>query len=148
MSSVDEKITTNLIETLEDGRKGFAEAAQKLAEINRPDLSTKFNAFSAQRATFSAELETLATAYGDDIDESGSVLGAAHRGWMSIKDILAGSNPDGVIEAALQGESYANKQFTEALEAEISTGLREVIVRQFADIQRVESELSSMRVAA
>ena len=148
MSSLDKNITTNLIETLEDGRKGFADAAQKLAEASNPDLSTKFNAFSAQRATFSAELETLAAAYGDDIDESGSVLAAAHRGWMAIKDTLAGSSPDGVIEAAIQGENYAIKQFTEALATDISPGLREVVVRQFAEVQKVEQELSSMLVSA
>ena len=58
--STDRKVTKDLIKTLEDGREGFARAADKLADSDRPDLSTKMRAFSEQRAGFSAELEQMA----------------------------------------------------------------------------------------
>jgi len=148
MSSLDKRISTKIIQTLEDGQKGFAEAAEKVDGTDYPDLLAKFNSYSAQRATFSTELETLAAAYGDDIDESGSVLAAAHRSWMTVKDMLAGSSPEGVIEAALQGESYTISQYQEALEEDISRGLREVLVRQMAEIQKVDRELASVPVPA
>ncbi|MEZ5218466.1 MAG: hypothetical protein R2715_18225 [Ilumatobacteraceae bacterium] len=38
MSSTDERVTKDLIETLEDGKKGFATAAEKLAGDSKPDL--------------------------------------------------------------------------------------------------------------
>jgi uncharacterized protein (TIGR02284 family) len=145
--STDEKVTTNLIETLEDGRKGFAEAADKLAESDRPDLISKFRELSEQRSTFSAELESMAAAYGDDIDESGSIAAAVHRGWMSLKDALAGSGPDGVVDAAISGEEHAVSTFEKALEEDISEDLRTVVSRQYEAIKIAINEIKALQDA-
>ena len=146
--STDRKVTKDLIETLEDGRKGFADAAERLADTNRSQLAPKFRELSEQRATFSAELETMAAAYGDDIDEDGSVLAAAHRGWMALKDAVAGSDPDGVLDAAEQGEDHAKSEYAKALEADISAELREVVQRQAAAIRSAHDEVKRLRDAA
>ena len=99
--STDATVTKDLMQTLEDGRKGFADAAGKLVDTDRADLAPRFAEFSAQRATMYSELEVLAAAYGDDLDEDGSAAAAVHRGWMSLKDALAGSSASGVLTAAL-----------------------------------------------
>lgn len=147
--SKDKRVTTDLIETLEDGKKGFTSAAEKLADTNRADLAPKFREFAEQRATFSAELEQLAANYGDDIDEDGSVVAAVHRGWMSLKDALSGSDPDGVLDAAEQGEDHAIKEYEKALaEDDISAGLRTVVQRQFTDVKAAHLQVKAMRDAA
>ncbi|BAN00944.1 ferritin-like domain-containing protein [Ilumatobacter coccineus] len=143
--STDRKVTKDLIETLQDGKKGFAEAADKLAETDRADLASKFRAFSEQRADFCTELDRMAAAYGDDIDEDGSVLAAVHRGWMSLKDAIAGSDPDGVLDAAEQGEDHAVSEYKKALEADISADLRQTIERQFLHIQSAHDEVKRLR---
>ena len=143
--STDRKVTKDLIETLEDGKKGFADAAEKLADTNRSDLAPRFRELGEQRARFSAELEQMAAAYGDDIDEDGSVLAAAHRGWMALKDALAGSDPDGVLDAAEQGEDHAVSEYKKALDEDISENLRLAIQRQFTDIQSAHDEVKRMR---
>lgn len=143
--STDRNVTKDLIETLQDGKKGFAEAADKLADTNRADLATKFRALSEQRADFCTELDRMAATYGDDIDESGSVLAAAHRGWMSLKDALAGSDPDGVLDAAEQGEDHAIAEYKKALESDISTELRQTIERQFLHVQAAHDEVKRLR---
>lgn len=145
--STDKRITTDLIETLEDGKKGFANAAERLADTDRADLGPAFTALSEQRATFSAELETMAAAYGDDIDEDGSVLAAAHRSWLAVKDTLSGSDPDGVLDAAEQGEDHAVAQYKKALEADISAGLRTVVERQFTDVKQAHNQVKAWRNA-
>jgi uncharacterized protein (TIGR02284 family) len=132
--STDERVTKDLIETLRDGEKGYAQAAERIAETTRADLAVKFQAYSTQRGRFASELEAMAEAYGDDIDESGSLAGALHRGWMGIKDVLAGKDPDGVIEAVNSGESHAVSEFEKALQQDISANLRRVVERQHADI--------------
>ncbi len=147
--SVDRKVTKDLIETLEDGRKGFSDAADKLADSNRADLAPKFRELAEQRAGFSAELETMAAAYGDDIDEGGSALAAVHRGWMALKDAIAGSDPDGVLDAAEQGEDHALSEYDKALEnTEISPNLREVLTRQQAAVRAAHDEVKRLRDAA
>ena len=145
--STDEKITKDLIQTLKDGREGFAKAADKLATDGREDLAERFREFSTQRDTFATELKQLAGAYGDDADTSGSVAGAVHRGWMTLKDTLAGSDPEGVLDVAEQGEDHAKSDYSKALEADITAGLRTVVERQYAEVQRTHDIVRDLRDA-
>lgn len=143
--STDRRVTKDLIQTLEDGKDGFARAADKLAETDRPDLSTKMRAFSDQRSRFSAELEQMAANYGDDVDEDGSVAGAIHRGWMAVKDAISGSDPEGVLDAAEQGEDHAVAEYRDALAKDISPNLRVVLERQFVEIKQAHDDVKALR---
>ena len=145
--STDQDVTKDLIEALEDGEDGFAKGADKLAESDTPDLATKFREFSQQRAQFSSELRAMAQNYGDRIVESGSVAAAIHRGWMGLKDALAGSDPKGVLDAAEQGEDHALKQYDKALAADISAELRTVVERQRVDVKMAHDTVRSLRDA-
>lgn len=133
--STDEKVTKDIVQTLEDGKEGFASAADKLADSTDPELALTFREFSRQRSEFAAELRNLAGAYGDDANESSSVAGAVHRGWMALKDALTGSDPKGVLSAAEQGEHHAVSEYEKALNEDISDGLRQVLTRQLADVR-------------
>ena len=143
--STDEAVTKDLIETLEDGEEGFSKGAEKLADSDAPELAATFRQFSEQRASFSAELRTMADNYGDHIEESGSIAAAAHRGWMSLKDALTGSDPKGVLDAAEQGEDHAVKTYKKALDADISDGLRSVVQRQSVDVKSAHDKVRSLR---
>jgi len=145
--STDAMVTKDLMQTVEDGRNGFADAADKLADTDRPDLAPRFRDFSEQRSAMYTELETLAAAYGDDVDEDGSVAAALHRGWMSLKDALTGSSADGVLDVAVQGEDHAVSEYRKALEEDVSPELAEVIRRQFVDITAVHDEVKRLAAA-
>jgi uncharacterized protein (TIGR02284 family) len=143
--STDEATTKDLVETLEDGRRGFAKGADKLSETNRPELASTFRRLSDQRAQFSHQLRTMANAHGDQVDEDGSAAAALHRGWMSLKDALSGSDADGVLDAAEQGEDHAVKEYQKALAADISIELRAVIERQYVDVKAAHDEVRALR---
>ena len=143
--STDRRVTKDLIQTREDGKDGFARAADKLAESDRPDLSTQMRGFSDQRARFSAELEQIAASYGDDIEEDGSVAGAIHRGWMAVKDAISGSDPHGVLDAAEQGEDHAVAAYRDALTEDISPELRLVLERQYVEVQQAHDQVKALR---
>lgn len=133
--SDDERIATKLIHTLENGKTGFETAAERLND-ERPDVAAKFRQFSQQRASMSAELKTVATAYGDDIDQRSTVPGAIHRGWIAVKDALTGDDADAVINAAETGEDHAVEDYEEALgETGVSPEFRTLISRQLTSVQ-------------
>src|SRR5262249_32173698 len=144
--SADAAVTKDLIQTAEDGKDGYAKGAEKLADSNAPDLAATFRQYSDQRAAFSAELRKVAQTRGDDVDEGGSVAGAVHRGWMAVKDALAGSDdPKGVLDVAEQGEDHAVKEYRKALDSEISPELRAVVARQYADVEAAHDQIRSLR---
>ena len=125
----------------------FAKGAEKLAQTDRPELATTFRRYSEERATFVDELRVLAQAYGDEMKESGTVTGALHRGWMTLKDALAGSDPTGVLDTAEQGEDHAVKEFDKALQADISPTLRTVVARQASAVHAAHDHVRALRAA-
>jgi uncharacterized protein (TIGR02284 family) len=145
--STDEAVTKDLVQTLEDGEQGFAKGADKLTETDAPELAATFRRYSEQRRSFSAELRGMAAGYGDHVEESGTVAAAVHRGWMSLKDALAGSDPKGVLDAAEQGEDHAVKEYDKALEADISAGLRTVVERQRIEVRAAHDDVRALRDA-
>ena len=143
--STDEKVTKDLIETLEDGKAGFTKAAERLADTDRADLVPRFHEFAAQRGRFADELRQIAAEYGDRIDEEGSLAGSLHRGWMAIKDSLSGDGAEQVLGAAEQGEDHAKSEYQDALEADISPYLRTVVERQQREVTSVHDEVRGLR---
>jgi uncharacterized protein (TIGR02284 family) len=145
--STDAAVTKDLIQTLEDGRDGFAKGAEKLQGDDAAQIAATFRELSARRGELSDELQELAKDYGDDIEESGSVAAAVHRGWMTLKDVVTGSDPKGVLDVAEQGEDHAVKEFEKALDADISAGLRTVVERQLAEVRSAHDRVKALRDA-
>ena len=145
--SNDASVTKDLLQTLEDGRAGYEKGAEKLDSTDAPELAPTFRKYSEQRAAFTTELQSLAQQYGDQLDADGSLAGTLHRGWLSLKDALAGSKPDGVIDAAEQGEDHAVSEYEKALDADISAGLRAVVARQYSEVQQTHDIVRDLRAA-
>jgi uncharacterized protein (TIGR02284 family) len=143
--STDAAVTKDLIQTLEDGKDGFATGAEKLEGDEATQIASTFRELSAERGRMADELQELAQAYGDQIDDSGTFAAALHRGWMSIKDVVAGSDPKGVLDVAEQGEDHAVKEYERALEADISAGLRTVVERQLGQVRRAHDQVKALR---
>lgn len=147
--SSDAKVAKDLVETLKDGQKGFAAAADKLKDSAHPEWATTMQRLQQQRASFAQEIVALGHEYGDDVDESGSVLGSLHRGWLSLKDALGGDDPSGVLGAAVTGEDHTVTAYEDALkDDELSGGFRTVIQRQHGEIVAARAQVKGLQTAA
>ncbi|MGG5259188.1 ferritin-like domain-containing protein [Phycicoccus avicenniae] len=145
--SADENVAKELVETLRDGEKGFASAAEKLRDGENPEVATMLQRLSDQRAGFAREIVELGHDYGDDVDESGTATAALHRGWLSLKDALTGDDASGVLGAAATGEDHAVSEYEKALEADLSDGFRTVVQRQHAAVLAARDEVKALQQA-
>ena len=146
--SDDAKAAKELVETLKDGERGFAEAAEKLRDSEHAEWATTLQRFSEQRAGFWREIVDLGHAYGDDVDESGTVAAAVHRGWIALKDAVTGDDAEAVLKAALTGEDHAVSEYEDALKMDLSAGFREVVVRPQAAVVAARDEVKALQVAS
>jgi uncharacterized protein (TIGR02284 family) len=146
--SDDAKAAKELVETLKDGERGFADAADKLRDGEHPEWATVLQRFSEQRAGFWREIVDMGHAYGDDVDESGTVAAAVHRGWIALKDALTGDDAEAVLKAALTGEDHAVSEYEDALKMDLSAGFREVVVRQQAAVVAARDEVKALQEAS
>ncbi len=146
--SDDEKAAKELVETLRDGEKGFASAAEKVRDSDRSEWADTLKRLSEQRATFRREIVELGHAYGDDVDESGTATAALHRGWIALKDALTGDDAGAVLGAAATGEDHAVSEYESALKQDLSDGFREVVARQHAAVVAARDEVKALHRAS
>jgi uncharacterized protein (TIGR02284 family) len=126
-----EHVLLDVIESLQDGQKGFADIGEHLKD---DQLKRYFLAESLKRANFRAELENeLHRAGMADVKESGSVSGALHRSWGDLKAKLGGGDHT-LLETAEQGEDQAKKAYKEALDKELPLPIRQLLATQQAHI--------------
>ena len=126
-----ETVLLDLIKTLEDSQKGFADIGDHLKDIS---LKRFFLAESLKRANFRAELENeLHRAGMADVKEGGTVAGAIHRTWGDLKAKLGGDD-HGLLETAEQGEDEAKKAYKDALDEELPLPIRQLLSEQQAHI--------------
>jgi len=146
--SDDKSAAKDLVTTLKDGQNGYTEAADKLTQSNRPEWAQTMTRFAQQRGQFAQEIVDMGHAYGDDVDESGSVVAAAHRGWLSLKDAVTGDDPSGVLDAAVQGEDHSVQAYEEALKKDLSADFRTVVQRQHAEVAAARDEVKGLQTAS
>ncbi len=141
--STDATCAKDLLQTLEDGREGYAKGADELSDSDRPELSATFRRFSAQRQQFADEIRALGQEYGDPVDADGSVAAALHRGWMAVRDAVTGSGPESTLRTALQGEDHAVSEYEKALDEGLSERFQELVRRQLGEIELARAEIRS-----
>lgn len=143
-------VIENLLETVENGHKGFAEAAEKLDDDGNPTLAAEMRELSQQRLRMSNELKAIAAAEGSPIengDGDGTVAGAVHRGYMALRDALTGDDPHAVLAAAEQGEDHAKSEYERALDEDLPTSVRSVVQRQYGEVQTAHDRVRELRNA-
>ena len=140
-----EKVLLDVIKSLVDGQKGFADIGEHLKDDT---LKRYFLAESLKRANLRAELEIeLHRAGMADVKESGTVAGAAHRVWGDLKAHLGGGNDHQLLVTAEQGEDVAKDAYKKALEHDLPLPIRELLSTQQAHINNSHDYVRNHRDA-
>lgn len=145
--SNDDVISTlnGLIETCKDGQNGFKEAAEG---VERSDLKSLFYEFSQQRAQFAGELQSLVSTLGGDPENSGSVAGALHRGWINIKSAVTGKDDNAILNECERGEDSAKNAYKNALEEPLPANITDIVQQQYQAILSAHDRVKALRDAA
>ena len=132
-----------LIETLKDGQEGFKQAAEA---VKNGQLRAVFTEFSQQRARFAKELQSQAESLGDTRPEdSSSASGALHRAWIGLRSAISGGDEHAVLAECERGEDSAVDEYKKALEDDLSPSLREIVSRQYRDVQAAHDQIKNLR---
>lgn len=143
MSKEDIISTLNdLIETCKDGKHGYQTAAEN---IENGEYKKLFNQYSLQRDNFANELKAEVRRLGGDPEDSGSLSGSLHRGWMNIKSAVSSNDLDAIISECEEGEDVALKNYDEALEKkELPADVRSIIKSQYVKVKHAHDRIRSL----
>ena len=141
-------LLNELVETLKDGQKGYAEA---MTHVEDTQLKETFKKYTVQRAGFITEIEDqmFKLDLHPDANESSSITGTVHRAWIDLKSALTSKDNKAILNECERGEDYAKKAYQTALKTQdLPSNLKSVIEKQYQDVQEAYDTIKSLRDSA
>ena len=135
------KVLNNLIQTSEDGKKGFTEASE---EATKADLKTMFKKRSVECDKAAIELQRLVSSLGGTPEDSGTIAGAIERGWAKVKSATGDPNI-AMLEVVECEEDKAKAEYAKALSATLPMQIRTVVQRQHDGAVRNHNLIRDLR---
>ena len=131
-----------LIETSKDGEQGFLKAAK---DTKTSELSSVFTEGARRCAEGARELQALVRQAGGDPEKTGSVAGALHRGWISVKEAVSARDDKAILEEVERGEDYAKAQYRNALKKDLPANIKTVVERQYQGVLANHDKVKALR---
>ena len=140
----DEVISTlnDLLESCRDGEYGFSTSAE---HAKSTDLKTLLSRHAQECRTAGQELEALIRQLGGEADEGGSISGALHRGWVSVRGTLSGHSDQAMLDECERGEDSAVASYRKALKQNLPVNIRSVVEKQAQGTQKNHDEIKALR---
>lgn len=139
-------VLRELILSGRDAEQGYQQAADR---VTVPELVELFESYALQRKKFVLELEERVRILRGTPPERGTVAGVLHRAWMGITEPLERAENHALLAECERGEDAAVKAYATALgEAKVDGQTREVIQRQYEQVQAAHDRVRQLRDSA
>lgn len=140
----DETISTlnDLLESCRDGEYGFSASAE---HAQSADLKTLLSRHAQECRTAGMELQALIRQLGGKADEGGSVTGALHRGWVSVRGTLSSHSDQAMLDECERGEDSAVASYRKALNKNLPANIRSIVDKQAQGTQKNHDEIKALR---
>lgn len=136
--SHDIKVLNSLIETMLDSADGYRRAAEE-AQSSR--FASDFMQRAGEREQLVSKLQEEVRRLGGTPEDNGSVLAAAHRQFLTIRDKITGGDDESVIAEVDHGETYLKEKWEAALrDDELSPETRNVISQCYENVRARQQE--------
>jgi uncharacterized protein (TIGR02284 family) len=132
----------DLAECCKDGEYGFHASAE---QAKRADLKSILLQRADDCRGGAQELYEQIRSLGGEVDEGGSVAGAMHRGWVSVKTMLSTYDDKAVLEECERGEDNALARYRKALKKPLPAGVKLIVERQLQGVQRNHDQIKMLR---
>ena len=147
-AKVTQTLLNELVETLKDGQKGYADA---MTEVKDEHLKDLFKKYAAQRASYITEIEDqmFKLDLKPDTNEGRSITGTIHQAWLDLKSAVTGHDKKAILSECERGEDVAKKAYEVANKAQdLPSALKAVLEKQAQGINAAHDEIRSLRNAA
>ncbi len=140
----DNEATLNsLIATTLDSADGYRKAAEK-AENER--YRTMFSEFAAERESVVRDLQAEVRAMGGNPEDDGTVLAAAHRAFLSLRDAVTGRDDTAIVNEVERGEDHIKAKYDAVLKQGNLTGSADAAVhRAYASVKQGHDRMSQLK---
>ena len=132
----------DLVECCKDGEYGFRTSAEQAGSA---ELKSMFMQRADDCRRGADELNQQIRNLGGKAEDSGSALGAVHRGWVSVKSAMTTQDDKAVLEECERGEDNAVARYRKAMKQQLPEHVRQIVERQAQAVQRNHDEIKRLR---
>lgn len=136
------KLVNGLVETTIDSADGYAEAAKDADASRYQDL---FQRRAQERRSIASELQDEVRRLGGDPKDDGTVLAAAHRAFLNLKDAVT-KGDEAVVNEVEAGEDYIKAKYEKALkDTDVEPQTRAVIEKAWASVKEGHDQMRDIK---
>lgn len=140
----DAKVLNNLIERLIDSIDGYEKAAES---TDRFDLAELFKSLASERRRIVETFKGKVRALGEEPEDDGSILAAAHRAFLSLRTSLQ-SDAKAAIAEVERGEDKLTDDFAKAAaNDDVSPAIRAFIAENSRTANRDHNRIEDIKRA-
>jgi uncharacterized protein (TIGR02284 family) len=139
----DVSVLNGLIETTLDSMKGYEDAAK---DAESTQYATMFADFARDRAQVATKLQDQVRSLGKEPELDSTMLAAAHRTFMDLKQAITGKNDKAIIQEVERGEDHIKAKFEDAMkDSDLSPATLTVIMSAFASVREGHDKMSALK---
>ncbi|UWQ21306.1 PA2169 family four-helix-bundle protein [Jannaschia sp. W003] len=132
-----------LFTRLIDSREGYRDAVD---HVESATIKGIFTEFMQRRDRDASELRQYLVREGHTLDEDGSILAAAHRTFMDLKDKVTGSEDAATLGEVVRGEKTLLEAYETAIEEAGGTSPEyQFLVEQHASLKSAIQQLETRK---
>ena len=129
----DISVLNSLIETTLDSVDGYRRSAE---EATSSRFTSDFLSRASEREQVVRQLQNEVRRLGGNPEDDGSVLAAAHRAFLTIRDRATGSDDESVIAEVDHGETYLRGKWESALKDDkLSPETRNLVTQCWSSVR-------------
>ena len=142
-SDNDISVLNGLIKTTLDSMKGYEDAAK---DAESTQYATMFADFARDRSQVASQLQAHVRALGGDPEMDSSLLGAAHRSFMDLRQAITGTDDKAVILEVERGEDYIKSKYEAAMgAADLAPVTSAAIAEAYASVRAGHDKVSALK---
>jgi uncharacterized protein (TIGR02284 family) len=139
----DITVLNTLIKTTLDSMKGFEDAAE---DAQNTQFATLFADFARDRSQVATLLQAEVRRLGGDAQEDSSLLAAAHRSFMDLKQAFTGKDDKAIINEVERGEDFIKSKYDAALQDDaLQPATRAVIQEAYVSVRQGHDQASALK---
>ena len=139
----DISVLNGLIATTLDSMKGYEDAAK---DAESTQYATMFAEFARDRATVATDLQNQVRNLGGDPELDSSMLAAAHRTFMDLKQAITGKDDKAIIQEVERGEDHIKAKFEDAMkDGDLTPATQTAITTAFASVREGHDKMSELK---
>ena len=131
----------HILEACRDGELGLREAAD---QVISPLLRKMLLDLASQRERFATELLPFAQRLGGEETGDGTLMGAMHRRWMTLRGRLTHDHDNAFVSEAARAEQTTIEAYEEALHGMLPPTALETIERQYAQVREANERIRTI----